>query len=218
MSDQIQIAVVDDHPLLREGVIHTLKSEKDFSVVADGASADDAIAIANKHKPDILLLDVSMPGGGLAAARAISSSCAGVRTVMLTVSEDENDVRAAMAAGVKGYVLKGIGGSELVNMVRTIMRGETYVTPALAARLFWNMQQRLGDEKRLKEHVWDLTVREEQILTKAALGMSNKEIANRLDLSEKTVKHYMTSVLQKLNARNRVEAILAFQKQHKVNC
>ena len=210
MPTRIKVAVFDDHPLMRAGIIHSLRSDPNIDVIAEGECADDALRLCTQVKPDIVMLDVSMPGGGIEAARALKGTCPAVKTIVLTVSEREDDVAAAMTAGVRGYVLKGIGGSDLVRIIRAVGGGETYISPGLAQRMLVKMQQRwsLGNSQ---DHEAQLTAREEQILNHASLGLTNKEIARQLSLSEKTVKHYMTSVLQKMQARNRVEAILAME-------
>ena len=213
MSDRIRIAVVDDHPLLRDGVVATLGQAQDLEVVALGASGPDAIRIASDVRPDLILLDVSMPGDGLDAARAIAEASPAVKIIMLTVSEREDDVLAAMEAGAHGYVLKGVTGADLIATVRAVSRGETYITPQFAARLL--RMRRGAVEKPAKQSEVDLTLREGQILEEVTAGLTNKEIARKLTLSEKTVKHYMTSVLQKLRARNRVEAVIAHLKNKK---
>ena len=213
MTDAIRVLLVDDHPLFREGVANTLSADPGFEVVGEGACADDALRLANDLLPDIALLDVSMPGGGIAAACAISSSCPVVRIVMLTVSEEEEDVLAALKGGARGYVLKGITASELTRVLRTIHEGEAYVTPTLAASLLTDFRKPPpAAVPASRNPIDDLTERESQILEQVATGRSNKEIARRLNLSEKTVKHYMTNVLQKLQVRNRVEAALLAQK------
>jgi two-component system, NarL family, nitrate/nitrite response regulator NarL len=214
MGDRIRIAVVDDHPMLREGVAGTLKADAGLDVVATGGSGADAVRIAAEHLPDIMLLDVSMPGGGIEAARAIADSFPTVKTIMLTVSERQDDVVAAMEAGAHGYVLKGVTGADLIATVRAVNKGETYITPQFAARLLHEMQ-RAKIEKPVHKPEVELTHREEQILNEVSAGLTNKEIARKLTLSEKTVKHYMTSVLQKLQARNRVEAVIAHMKHEK---
>ena len=210
MADRIRIAVIDDHPLFREGAATTLRSDDEFEVVAEGASADDAIRIAQDELPDVILLDVSMPGGGIKAARAIARACPVVKMIMLTVSESEDHVAAALEAGARGYVLKGIRGPELVRTVRAIHEGETYVTPGLAARLLVQLRQ-AAPAPAVKSEFSELTPREAQILDLVARGLTNKEIARDLALSEKTVKHYMTNVMQKLQVRNRVEAVMAMR-------
>ena len=212
MLESIRIAVVDDHPILREGVIGVLSHQQDFKIVGEGASADDAVRIASETHPDLLLLDISMPGGGLEAARRILDTHPGIKTIMLTVSEREEDLNRAMQIGVHGYVLKGITGSDLVATIRAVSRGETYITPQFAARLLSNMRRTGHPAGSTRREQPMLNVREEQILKEVAAGHTNKEIARKLSLSEKTIKHYMTSVLQKLNVRNRVEAVIAMQR------
>lgn len=213
MATKVRVSVFDDHPLMRAGIIHSLRNDPALDVVAEGECASDALQAAAKHRPDVMLLDLSMPGGGIEAARALKASFPAIKTIVLTVSERDDDVSAAMIAGVKGYVLKGIGASDLIRIVRAVANGETYVSPGLAQRLLVKMQQRWNLGSASGEREAQLTVREEQILNHASLGLTNKEIARQLQLSEKTVKHYMTSVLQKLHARNRVEAILALRRR-----
>lgn len=210
MTEKIRVVLVDDHPLLREGVASTLEAEPDFEVVAQGSNAKDALTLARDHMPDVIMLDVSMDGGGINAASAIAAACPIVKIVMLTVSEDEDDVLAALKVGARGYVLKGVGGPELVRIVRLVDQGESYVTPSLAASLLGELREQ---KKPAPDPLSELTDRERQILELLATGRSNKEIAGKLFLSEKTVKHYMTNILQKLQVRNRVEAALLAQKR-----
>jgi len=212
MTERIRVAVVDDHPIFREGVAFTIRSSQAFEIVAEGSSADDAIRIAKDLLPDVILLDVSMPGGGIEAARVISAACPVVKVIMLTVSEQEEDVTQALEAGANGYILKGTSGTDLLTTLQSVSRGESYVSPGLAARLLAVSMRNVRQQTRPAEQV-DLTKREEQILELVARGLTNKEIANTLNISEKTVKHYMTNVMQKLQVRNRVEAVLALQKK-----
>jgi DNA-binding NarL/FixJ family response regulator len=212
MSDRVRVAIVDDHPIFREGVAFTIRSSQAFEIVAEGACADEAVRIAKELLPDLILLDVSMPGGGIDAARAISAACPVVKVIMLTVSEQEEDVTQALEAGANGYILKGTSGTDLLTTLQSVSRGESYVSPGLAARLLAVSMRNVRQQPRPSEQV-DLTKREEQILELVARGLTNKEIANTLTISEKTVKHYMTNVMQKLQVRNRVEAVLALQKK-----
>lgn len=205
MDDTLSVAVVDDHPLFREGVAHSLRMQPGITVVAEGATAADALAIA-ADLPDVMLLDVSMPGGGIAALQGIAAAFPVVKVVMLTVSEDEEDVTAALRAGARGYVLKGVAARELVGIVRAVAAGEVYVTPALATSLLVELTS--PSTRHPVSPLADLTERERQIVELVAGGDSNKEIASQLGLSEKTVKHHMTNILQKLQVRNRVEAAL----------
>lgn len=210
MADRLRVAIIDDHPLFREGVVHTLRNARVLEVVGEGGTADDAVRIAREELPDILLLDVSMPGGGIDAARSIAQVCPIIKMIMLTVSESEQDVAQAFEAGVKGYVLKGTSGSELLKTMFAISRGESYVTPGLAARL---LTHGIRQEPAQAAGMPELTEREGQILAHVARGLTNKEIARALSLSEKTVKHHMTNIMQKLQVRNRVEAAMVFRKQ-----
>lgn len=214
MPKTTRIVVVDDHPMLREGVAMTLAAEADFDLVGQGGSADEAIELADELLPELMLLDISMPGGGINAVSAICQRYPVIKCIMLTVSENEQDVLDAMKAGAKGYVLKGVSGSSLVNILRRVQQGEAYVTPSLAATLLKEWHQDNADDQGTS--IFEaLTKREKQILENVTTGLSNKEIADKLFLSEKTIKHYMTNILQKLQVRNRVEAALLFSKEAK---
>lgn len=212
MSETIRVAVVDDHPMLREGVVRTLVDQGDIEVVGEGASAEEAIELAQQNLPDIVLVDMNMPGSGLTAIAHIAEVCPAVKTIVLTVREDHDAVTSALKLGARGYVLKGVAGPELVEIVRAVHEGGSYVSPSLAARLlidFDEARKAPQGDNILKA----LTAREEQILRLVGQGLSNKEIGSRLSLKEKTVKHYVTNILQKLQARNRVQAALLLQRE-----
>jgi two-component system, NarL family, nitrate/nitrite response regulator NarL len=211
MSGAIRIAVIDDHPMFREGAVQTLTCTEGIEVVGEGATAADALKVAEELRPDVMLLDISLPGGGVEAAANITRACPSVRAVMLTASESELDVASALQAGARGYILKGSSGAEVVETVRAIFKGESYVAPSLAARLLIQMGKR--NEVVANKPVSDLTAREDEILALVSSGMTNKEIANRLRLTERTVKHHMTSIMRKSNVRNRVEAMLMFRRK-----
>jgi DNA-binding NarL/FixJ family response regulator len=206
----IKVAVFDDHPLFREGVVGSLRRHDDIEIVAEGGSAAEAIAVAAEIGPDVIVLDMTMPGDGVAAVQAIAKLAPRVRTIMLTVVSCEEQVWDAMQKGARGYVLKGVGGAELAHTIRSVYHGDTYVAPSLTAHLLAHLARKSAApvETAKKGRLADLSAREEQILAHIAQGMSNKEIAVRLSLSDKTVKHYTTSILQKLHVRNRVEAAL----------
>jgi DNA-binding NarL/FixJ family response regulator len=219
MPDAIRIAVIDDHPMFREGAVQTFACTDDIEVVAEGATAADALRVAEELRPDVMLLDISLPGSGLEAAASIARTFPSVRAVMLTASESERDVASALKAGARGYILKGSGGAEVVETVRAIFKGRSYVAPSLAARLLMQMGEQSevaaskpGDIAATKpgNH---LTSREEEILSLVSRGMKNKEIANRLRLTERTVKHHMTAIMRKSKVRNRVEAMLMFRRR-----
>lgn len=214
MVETIRTALIDDHPLWREGVASILGADDAFEVVGQGASADEALQLAGDLLPDLMLLDISMDGGGINAARRIAMAYPVIKMVMLTVSQDEETVLAALKAGAKGYVLKGVSGSELVSIIKGVHAGETYITPELATSILIESQddggQSAGGDS--DDPIEALSERERDILTRLAKGLSNRQIAEQLHLSEKTIKHYMTNILQKLHVSNRVEAALLAQK------
>ncbi len=207
MADKIRVVVIDDHPLFRSGVANTLNSNEHLEVIAEGASAADAYRLALEVLPDVMLLDISMPGGGIKAVQTLAAAFPVIKTIMLTVSEGDDDVVNSLQAGAQGYILKGIGGPELIEVVKSISAGDSYVSPGLAARLLAR-GNRPDSESGSRNLLADLTHRENQILKLVAKGWSNKEIGLELTITEKTVKHYMTNILQKLQVRNRVEAAL----------
>lgn len=206
------MVIVDDHPLLREGVAHTLRAEPDIDVVGEGATAGEAILLARELLPNVMLLDISIPGGGLHAARAIGEACPVTKIIMLTVSEEEEDVLAALKAGARGYILKGVAARELVRIVRSVHAGEVWITPNLAASLLMDWSRGVAQSSAEPRPLEGLTEREHNILTLVAAGKSNKEIGQDLFLAEKTVKSYMTNILQKLHVRNRVEAAILLRQ------
>jgi DNA-binding NarL/FixJ family response regulator len=211
MTDRIQVVIVDDHPLFRDGLIQTLRPEPDMEIVGQATTAAEAVRLTGELLPDVVLLDITIPGGGISAARTIAATLPFTKIIMLTASEAEEDVLDALKAGARGYILKGVSGAELVKIVRDVYAGEAYVTPTLAASLLSEMRGERLVHKTGSSPLDDLTERERQILEKVAAGLINKEIAQQLFLSEKTVKHYMTNILQKLHVRNRVEAALLAQ-------
>lgn len=200
----LRIVVADDHPIFRSGLVRSLE-EGGFEVVGEGGDADAAVELARAHAPDLALLDISMPGDGIEAARRIRAEAPSVRVAMLTVSEDVSNVARALEAGAIGYVLKGVSAADLRAVVAGIARGEAHVSPGLAARVLMTMRRPRPRDRR---PIDDLTRREEDILRRVATGMSNREVAGGLGITEKTVKHHMTAILEKLQARNRVEATL----------
>jgi DNA-binding NarL/FixJ family response regulator len=203
MTDPIRIVVADDHPLFREGVVNSLSANSDMLVVAQAESAEEAVRLVRDELPDLVLLDITMPGGGIEAARRIATTSPATRIVMLTVSEDEDDLLEAMKAGASGYVLKGVSARELASVLRSVSAGEVYVAPSLAFGLLREMSK-----PRPSDPLAELSARERQVLELVASGLSNQEIGLKLGLAEKTIKHYMTNILTKLQVRSRVEAAL----------
>jgi DNA-binding NarL/FixJ family response regulator len=206
----ISLALIDDHPLIREGVSRSLAETGRFTIVGEGASAGDAVSLARSLRPDIVLIDISMPGGGHEAVAGIRRELPDQKIVILTVSENNEDLTAALNAGVEGYVLKGVGAKSLGEILEMVASGESYVPPTLAARMLASLKELSGKDDR-GEPLSQLSRRERQIAGFVANGLSNKEIALRLDLQEKTVKYHMTRILAKLGVRNRTEAAIAMR-------
>jgi DNA-binding NarL/FixJ family response regulator len=205
----IKIAVVDDHPLFREGVMRSLGEIENFEMVGEGGSREDAIRIVRDICPDVMLMDISMPGNGLEALTEALQHCPEMKIVMLTVSEASEDIAKALKMGAKGYVLKGVGSRGLAEVIETVASGESYVSPALSARLIAGLSAPDPEEK--PDLMAELTDREQEVLHLVASGLSNKRVARELDLHEKTVKHHMTRILAKLKVTNRTEAALALR-------
>jgi DNA-binding NarL/FixJ family response regulator len=205
----VKIAVVDDHPLFREGVTRSLGEIEGLEMVGEGGSKDDAIRIVREICPDVMLMDISMPGNGLDAIAEALDICPGLKIVVLTVSEASDDIAKAIKLGAKGYVLKGVGSRALADVVMTVASGESYVSPALSAKLIAGLSAPAETEKT--DPLAELTEREQEVLTLVASGLSNKRVARELDLHEKTVKHHMTRILSKLKVSNRTEAALTLR-------
>jgi two-component system nitrate/nitrite response regulator NarL len=207
MQRKIRVGVVDDHMLYRDGVVFALESEADIEVVGQGGTAADAFQIAQEQAPDILLLDMNMPGGGTSAAAKIALRCPATKTLMLTVVDDEEEVRGALRKGARGYLLKGTSSSELVNAIRIVDKGQSYVSPSFAAQLFMSRITE-NREPSASNHFPEISAREEQILMLILKGFNNRRIGDELGLTEKTVKSYVTTIMEKLGVRNRVEAAM----------
>lgn len=215
MADKIQLVIADDHTLFREGLASIIGGNEDFEVVGQAGTMQEAVQLARDLLPDIILLDIYMPGGGLDAARIIADECPVTRIVILTSSEEDDHLIRALKIGARAYILKGVAARELFRILRAVSAGESYVPPMLAASLLLEMREAQSQQKQAAGPLDELTPREREILEGLAAGLSNKEIGEKLFLSEKTVKHYMTNILQKLQVRNRVEAALLAQKEMK---
>jgi DNA-binding NarL/FixJ family response regulator len=213
----VRVLVADDHPIYRDGLARSLADAEGIEVVGAASDGEEAARMAAALLPDLVLLDVSMPkGGGLGALASIVALPAPPRVAMLTASEDGEDVMQAMKLGALGYILKGVGADELADLVREIAAGRPHIAPSLAGRLLIAMRGGPAAPARPADPLADLSRREEDILRLVAQGKSNREVGEELDLQEKTVKHYMTSILQKLQVRNRVEAAMLMREHRQV--
>ena len=210
MKDPIRILITDDHPLFREGVAPTLDNLPQFQIVGQAETGEETLKLVATLLPDVVLLDINLSGdSGITAAKEISSSYPVVDIIMLTASEDDDDLLMALKAGASGYIIKGVHANELVNAVLSVAGGGTYISKGLASTLLFEMAK-----PKDPDPITSLSEREEQILQLVAEGLTNKEIGERIYLAEKTIKHYMTNVLQKLHVRSRVEAALLLQKKN----
>ncbi len=203
----IRIAVVDPHPLFREGIAYSLGPGDNFDIVGEGSTAEDALRVAQRLYPDVLLFDGSSGDRDLEAATLIKRQCPGVKIIIMAARGSGALVNAALNAGASGCIVKDIPGRELVHVVRAVHGGESYIAPSLAKML---LEQTPPEVERARTRVSALTRREKQVLAFVSDGLTNKEIARTLQISEKTVKHYMTSVMEKLDVRSRVEAAMVF--------
>lgn len=210
MPSEIRIAAVDDHPMFIEGLRRALRAYPNIALVATGGSAADALRIVRENSPDVLLLDLVLPGSGLHAARKIAEQSPGVGVLVLTGSDDELSVSAAFEAGAKGFVTKGATIAELAEAITSIKAGRPYVTQSIASRLI--VQKLTKSPAPSPDDLERLNYRETQVLERAARGMTNQDIAEELSLHVRTIKNYMSRILQKLNVRNRATAVARFTR------
>ena len=211
MSDisRISIAVIDDHPILRHGLAAVLRNEPRFRLVGEGGNATEALQIAQLHRPDIMILDLNIPGSGMEALKQIAVEFPEVRCIILTVCDSADTAIAALNAGAQGYVLKGVSGAALKAAIWTVFNNESFVSPEFATKLLNAAQHKKPDTPIADSR---LSFREGQILREVEAGLSNRMVAEKLRISEKTVKYYMSSIMQKYGVNNRVSAVVAYQK------
>ena len=202
----VKVFVVDDHPVFRHGLISVLEKYPEFQVVGDAASGLEAVAKIVELQPDIVIMDIFMPGSsGVEVTAVLQQKLPQVKVLILTVSNSEDDLFEAIKAGAKGYVLKTISITELIESVRLVAKGEAIVSPPMAVRLLEEFKE--VTKEKIKKEPHELSQRENEVLQLAAKGASNKEIAAQLFISETTVKAHLRAILEKLHARNRAQAV-----------
>jgi DNA-binding NarL/FixJ family response regulator len=206
----VSIVVVDDHPLMIEAIQSLLNRTKGFDVVATGATAYDVVEVCRRTQPQVAVVDLTMPGdvySAIASAIKISPS---TKIVAFTASTGIDSAIRALDVGATGYVLKGSDNIELIHAISSVRAGETYITPCFANRVIVGLRD--ASLRRRAAEAVILSIRERQIVHLLMSGKTNKEIARAIKISEKTVKGYMTALMQKLQVRNRVEVVIAAQK------
>ncbi len=197
----IRIMLADDHPIVREGLASVLETQPDFDVVGQANDGAEAVELAATLQPDVVLLDLEMPGmDGVQALRAMRARDPEVKALVFTAFDTDERIIGAVQAGARGYLLKGAPRDELFSAIRIVAKGGSTLQPVVAARL---MERMAGPQPTLEP----LTERERDVLTLMAQGLQNKEIAARLTISERTVKFHVSAVLAKLGAGNRTEAV-----------
>lgn len=207
MTEKIRIVLADDHPIVLDGLRNLIRAEPDFALVGEAASGLSALKIIREQRPDVAVLDISMPElNGIVLSRRLAGEMPGLRLLVLTLHEDRAYLNQALEAGVRGYVLKRSAVENLVQAVRAVMVGGLYIDPAIVGRVFENKQvnKRLAARKGVAPA---LTDREADVLKMAALGFTNKEIASRLDVGVKSIETYKARGLEKLGLKTRAELV-----------
>ncbi|GAU86155.1 response regulator transcription factor [Bosea sp. BIWAKO-01] len=204
------MAIVDDHPLQRDGVATLMKAWGGFTLAATGSDASDIVSIARTHQPNHMIVDLGMPGDVFQAVSDALKIAPEMKIIVFTASTSPDDVLRALDAGAKGYVLKGSPGEELLLALQAAQRGDVFVTAAFATKVIGTLQAKTLQRQMAARN--KLSVREDQIVKLLLLGKKNREIADELSLTTKTVKGYMTNLMAKLNARSRLEVVIAAQK------
>jgi NarL family two-component system response regulator LiaR len=205
MNELITVLIVDDHQVVRQGVRAFLDTQSDLSVVGEASSGEDAVQLASQHIPDVVLMDLVMPGGvdGVEATRRIKNTSPRTQVVVLTSYHEDEHIFPAIRAGALSYVLKDIGPGELAEVVRKAAQGEAVLHPNVAARLIQEVQ---GTRGTSPNPFTELTEREMEVLRLIADGLSNARIADKLVISEKTVKGHVSNILGKLHLADRTQA------------
>jgi DNA-binding NarL/FixJ family response regulator len=209
----MRILVVDDHEVVRQGLVALLGRRDEFQVVAEAGSVSEALAAARRFVPDLVVMDVRLPdGSGIEACREIRSEYPDIKVVMLTSYPDEEAVLSAIIAGASGYLLKQVRGRDLVSALESVGRGDSLLDPAVTERVLERVRRVASGGER--DELSDLTAQERKILLLVADGMTNKEIAADVFLSDKTVKNYVSSILAKLNLQRRAQAAAFVARHH----
>ncbi|MBI4674265.1 MAG: response regulator transcription factor [Chloroflexi bacterium] len=203
----LRVVLADDHPLFRDGVASLLRA-RGFEIVGEAANGREVLETIRRTHPDLVLMDIHMPElDGLAATRILTSEMPAVRVVILTVSDDDEDVFEAIKSGAQGYLLKSTDTRTFFDLIEGAARGETPLSGRLASRILREFAKRMNNEPAEAAKDDALSEREKEVLAFASEGLTNREIAGRLNLSENTIKYHFKNILEKLHLRNRAQAV-----------
>lgn len=215
--EKMRVLLADDHTLFRKGLVAMLAAEPDFEVVGEARTGKEVLELARDVMPDLVLMDIFMPeGDGLQATRRLKEELPYIRVVILTVSEKEETLFEAVKAGAQGYLLKGIEPPELLEMLRGLGRGEAAISRSMAAKILKEFSRREPPARPEDSPLTRLTAREREVLTQVSQGLTNKQVATRLGVSENTVRNHLRNILEKLHLENRVQAA-AFASRHNLD-
>lgn len=210
---RLSLLLVDDHTILREGLRALLELQPDFLVVGEAGTFEEAVELAIRHQPDVVLTDIGLPGrSGLLLVRELRNLCPATRVVLLTAHASEEYIRAGLDARADGYVLKDCGHAELATAIRTVAGGQHFLCKSVASQVLATYVHR-GEQRVLHDPLQTVTARERQLLTRIASGHSNKAIARELKLSVKTVEKHRANLMRKLSLHNAAD-ITRFAMQH----
>jgi two-component system, NarL family, response regulator LiaR len=202
MTPPIRIVVADDHPVVRDGLVAILSAQRDFAVVGEAGTGEEAVRLATEQQADVLLLDLEMPHmDGVEVLQRLRERRSDVRVIVFTAFDADERILAAVRAGAKGYLLKGVPRDEIFEAVRVVHAGNSLLQPVVASRLL----RQMSEEDSAAQGIRSLTTRELEVLRLVMRGLQNKEIANELVVTERTVKFHVSSILMKLG--NRTEAV-----------
>lgn len=208
---KIKVMIADDHALVREGTRTLLEQEPDLEVVGEASDGEEAVALANKLQPHVVLMDIAMPKvNGIEATKRLKARNPGMAVLILTAYDDDQYVMALLEAGAAGYLLKNVKGSDLVNAIRSVYAGEAVLHPAIARKVLSRLAAGPPPEEKAKA---EISSREMEILKLAARGMSNQEIADKLFLSRRTVQSHLGKIFRKMDVGSRTEAVLKALKK-----
>ena len=218
-ADAIRVLIADDSPLFRRGISVVLATEEEICVIAEAENGDDAVMKAAEFAPDVVLMDVRMPRvNGIEAARAIRGSSPSTKIIMLTVSDEDDDLYDAIKAGANSYLLKEVSVEEVPEAIRAVVQGQSLISPSMASKLLheYTSLARRADEKQ-QYPTPALTQRELEVLKLVAKGQSNREIGDELYISENTVKNHVRNILEKLHLHSRMEAVIYAVRERLLN-